>query len=42
MNYQVLKNMYFARKNHKLDEWQELCEWIERLPYFKEMVINED
>ena len=42
MNYQVLKNMYFARKNHKLDEWQEFCEWCESLPYFKEMVINED
>lgn len=33
MNYQVLKNMYHARKNHKLDEWHTLCEWIEGLPY---------
>lgn len=33
VNYQVLKNMYHARKNHKLDEWHTLCEWIEGLPY---------
>ena len=34
LNYQVLKNMYFARRNHKLDEWHTLCDWIEELPYF--------
>lgn len=33
LNYQVLKNIYHARKNHKLDEWVEFCHWIERLPY---------
>lgn len=33
LNYQVLKNMYHARKNHKLDEWKAFCEWIETLPY---------
>ena len=32
LNYQVLKSMYFARKNHKLDEWREFCKWIENLP----------
>lgn len=36
LNYQVLKNMYQARKNHKLDEWQDFCTWIkEELPYSK-------
>ena len=40
MNYQVLKNMYFARKNHKLDEWRTFCKWCESLPYFKEVVID--
>ena len=34
LNYQVLKSMYFARRNHKLDEWHTLCEWMESLPYF--------
>ena len=33
MNYQVLRNMYHGRKNHKLDEWKEFCDWIESLPY---------
>lgn len=35
LNYAVLKNIYFARRNHKLDEWHAFCEWIEKLPYFK-------
>lgn len=42
LNYQVLKTMYFARREHKLDEWRELCEWMETLPYFKEISIQED
>ena len=42
LNYQVLKNMYFARRNHKLDEWQDFCLWVEQLPYFKEIVIAGD
>jgi len=33
LNYQVLKNMYHSRNNHKLDEWRKFCEWIESLPY---------
>lgn len=41
LNYQVLKSMYFARKNHKLDEWHEFCEWCEGLPYFTDICINE-
>ena len=41
LNYQVLKTMYFARRNHKLDEWHTLCEWMETLPYFKEICIQE-
>lgn len=41
LNYQVLKQMYFARRNHKLDEWHTLCEWMEKLPYFMEVVIQD-
>ena len=33
LNYEVLANIYKSRKNHKLDEWVNLCEWIEKLPY---------
>ena len=42
LNYQVLKNIYFARRNHKLDEWHTLCNWIENLPYFKEICMLEE
>lgn len=40
LNYQVLKSMYFARKDHKLDEWHIFCDWIETLPYFKEICLG--
>ena len=40
LNYQVLKSMYFARKDHKLDEWRTLCEWMLTLPYFKEICVD--
>lgn len=40
LNYEVLANMYHARKNHKLDEWREFCKWIETLPYAKELIIG--
>ena len=33
MNYENLVNMYHARKNHKLNEWHEFCDWIKELPY---------
>ena len=32
LNYQVLKNIYHARKEHKLHEWHTFCDWIESLP----------
>lgn len=33
LNYEVLVGMYRDRKNHKLDEWHDFCDWIESLPY---------
>ena len=33
LNYEVLRNMYHARKNHKLTEWRDFCKRIESLPY---------
>lgn len=33
LNYEVLANIYKSRRNHKLDEWVDFCEWIEGLPY---------
>ncbi len=32
LNYEVLANIYKSRRNHKLDEWRILCDWIETLP----------
>lgn len=40
LNYEVLANMYKSRKDHKLDEWQGLCEWIKTLPY-SELITGE-
>ena len=33
LNYEVLANMYKSRRNHKLDCWRTLCDWMETLPY---------
>ena len=33
LNYEVLTGIYPMRKEHKLDEWREFCQWIENLPY---------
>ena len=41
MNYEVLRNMYFARRNHKLTEWHTFCNWVESLPYAKELIMYE-
>lgn len=35
LNYEVLANIYKSRKDHKLDEWHDFCDWIESLPYSK-------
>lgn len=41
LNYEVLRNMYFARKNHKLDEWHAFCDWILTLDNFKEICVED-
>lgn len=40
LNYEVLANIYHARRNHKLDEWHTLCNWIETLPYAEELICG--
>ena len=42
LNYETLINIYFARKNHKLVEWHTFCQWVENLPYGKELILLED
>ncbi len=39
MNYEVLINIYYARKTHKLAEWHTLCDEIAKLPYAKELIL---
>ena len=42
MNYEVLINLYYARKTHKLAEWHTLCDAIAALPYAKELILVKD
>lgn len=37
-NYRQLKTIYDQRKNHRLEEWHGVCDWIETLPYMKEFL----
>ena len=39
LNYEVLINIYYARRHHKLSEWHTLCEAIEKLPYAKQLIL---
>ena len=41
-NYQVLKNIYHARKNHRLGDWHIFCDWIKTLPYARELITYEE
>lgn len=38
MSYANLRNIYFQRKNHKLREWADFCDWIKTLPYSGELI----
>ncbi len=39
-NYRCLKGVYKQRRNHRLPDWQMICDWIETLPYAKELIIG--
>jgi hypothetical protein len=40
-NYRELKTIYAQRRTHRLEDWQVFCDFIETLPYAKELIINE-
>lgn len=40
LNYEILANIHRQRKNHKLDEWREVCKWIESLPYSELITVD--
>lgn len=41
LNYEVLASQYRQRKDHKLDEWHQYCDWIRRLPYSEFITMEE-
>ena len=43
LNYATISNIYHQRKHHRLkEEWVDVfCEWVESLPYAKELIIGE-
>lgn len=49
LNYQVIRQMYFDRRNHKLNYWsgkdhpenENFVKWIKSLPYAKELIMYE-
>ena len=41
LNYAVLRNIYHARKDHKLDEWKIFCKWIEEELPCSELITME-
>ena len=40
LNYQILRNIYSQRKNHRLTEWHSFCDWIKTLPYAHELILH--
>lgn len=41
-NYETAANIYKSRKDHKLEEWRQMCEWIRTLPYAKQIITLEE
>ena len=41
LNYEVLAGIYPKRKDHKLDEWHDFCDWIKNLPYSEIITLEE-
>ena len=42
LNYETLTNIYYARRNHKLDEWHTFCDMIRALPYADALICCHD
>lgn len=41
-NYRQLKTIYQQRKNHRLPEWREFCDWIKNLPHYDLIIGGAD
>ena len=42
LNYETLRNIHQARRNHKLAEWHTFCDWIESLPYAADLILPQE
>ncbi len=40
VSYQTLRRIYLQRRNHRLQEWHEFCDFIETLPYAELITLN--
>lgn len=40
-SYQTLRRIYHQRHDHRLPHWRKFCEWIEKLPFAKELILVE-
>lgn len=38
-SYQCLRRIYIQRRNHRLPHWHKFCEWVETLPFAKELIL---
>lgn len=38
-SYQTLRRIYVQRRNHRLPHWHVFCDWIEQLPFAKELIL---
>lgn len=41
-SYEALSKIYRERRNHKLDEWHQFCDWVETLPYSEIITLKEE
>jgi hypothetical protein len=40
MNYENLRSIVHQRAGHKLSEWHAFLEWVQTLPYAKELIFD--
>ena len=41
-SYECLASMYKSRLGHRMPEWKIICNSIEQLPYFKQLILGEE
>ena len=41
-SYQTLRRIYFQRRNHRLPQWREFCNWITTLPFAEDFITIKD